>query len=210
MKLAVPRLVTLLIWAILVGAGLRALFTGAYSVTFVAIGTLLLTLAPGYLARRFRIHIPAGFAAAIAAFLCATLFLGEVGDFYERYWWWDVVLHAGSALGFGLLGVILMLILVRGDKLAAAPVTIAFFAFCFAVMIGALWEIWEFTLDQVFGLNTQKSGLVDTMWDLIVDTLGAALGAVAGYVYLRGWRGGPLAATLREFVHMNRRFFGRP
>ena len=40
-------------------------------------------------------------------------------------------------------------------------------------------------MDQIFGLNMQKSGLVDTMWDLIVDTIGAAVIAILGYGYLR-------------------------
>jgi hypothetical protein len=33
-------------------------------------------------------------------------------------------------------------------------------------------------------MNMQKTGLVDTMWDLIVDTVGAAVIAVLGYGYL--------------------------
>ena len=118
-----------------------------------------------------------------------------------------MVLHGGSAIAFGLVGSLLMLMLVKGERLKAAPLTVAFFAFCFAVMIGAVWEIWEFTLDQLFGLNTQKSGLVDTMWDLIVDAIGALIGASAGWAYLKG-RNGPLVEGIRAFVDKNRRLFG--
>lgn len=196
-------------WLVLLGESAMAVLRGQLPVAFAGVGTFLLTLAPLYLQRRLNVRLPSGFVAAIALFLMATLFLGEVGDFYEKFWWWDVLLHFGSAIGFGLMGVVLMLILVRGHKLTAAPITVSFFAFCFAVMIGAVWEIWEFTLDQTFGLNTQKSGLVDTMWDLIVDCLGAALGAAAGYVYLKGQQGWVLAPALREFVSRNARLFGR-
>ena len=119
-----------------------------------------------------------------------------------------MVLHGGSAVAFGLVGALLMLMLVQGSQLKAAPLTVAFFAFCFAVTIGALWEIWEFMLDQVFGLNTQKSGLVDTMWDLIVDTVGALIGAGAGWAYLKGREGGPLVRAMRAFIDRNRRLFG--
>lgn len=195
------------LWLLLLGAGGVAIFRGNYSVAFAAAATILITLLPIYSQRLLRVRLPSGFLAAIALFLAATVFLGEVGDFYERFWWWDVVLHIGSAIGFGLIGVVLMLILVRGDKLRAAPVTVAFFAFCFAIMIGAVREIWEFTLDQTLGLNTQKSGLVDTMWDLIVDCLGAAIGVAAGYVYLKGLKGWVLTATLRDFVDKNARLF---
>ena len=208
MRPARPLLVQLVRLALLAVAA-AGVITGNYEASGVALGTLLLTLAPFVVARLLDVDLPVGFSVAIVLFLVATLVLGEVGDFYERFWWWDLVLHAGSAVAFGLVGVILMLVLVRGQKLTAAPVTVAFFAFCFAMTIGAMWEIWEFFLDQTFGLNTQKSGLVDTMEDLIVDAVGALLGAAAGWVYLKGWRGGPLAATLRDFARRNSRLFGR-
>jgi hypothetical protein len=40
-------------------------------------------------------------------------------------------------------------------------------------------------MDNTFGFNMQKSGLRDTMWDLIVDTGGAFISAFSGYLYLR-------------------------
>jgi hypothetical protein len=203
-----PPIILYLTWVILIGAAVGGFLTGAFSVTFVAAGTLLLSLVPIWVGEKIGVALPTAFVSAIAAFLCATLVLGEVGDFYERYWWWDVVLHGGSAVAFGLVGSLLMLMLVKGNRLTAAPFTVAFFAFCFAVMIGAVWEIWEFTLDQLFGLNTQKSGLVDTMWDLIVDPGGALIGAGAGWAYLKGRQNGPLTNAIHAFVDKNRRLFG--
>ena len=66
-----------------------------------------------------------------------------------------------------------------------SPVFIAVFAFCFALALGAVWEIYEFTMDSVFGTNMQKymldngtaligqAALQDTMKDIIVDAIGA-------------------------------------
>jgi uncharacterized membrane protein YjdF len=65
------------------------------------------------------------------------------------------------------------------------PGFVALFAFMFAVGIGAIWEIFEYFMDQVFGLNMQKSGLQDTMWDLIVDVVGAAIIAFLGWGYIK-------------------------
>ncbi|MFO7818087.1 MAG: hypothetical protein R6V39_10475, partial [Desulfovibrionales bacterium] len=71
------------------------------------------------------------------------------------------------------------------------PGFVAFFAFLFAVGTGALWEIFEFSMDSLVGMNMQKgmlgdeSGLTDTMFDLMVDTLGALVIAVLGFKYLR-------------------------
>lgn len=197
------------IWAVLLAISVFAVVRGQYSIAFAGLGTFAMTLLPIYSQRLLDVKIPNGFLAAIALFLVASLFLGEAADFYEKYWWWDIVLHIGSAIGFGLIGVILMLILVRGHRLTAAPITVSLFAFCFAVTIGTAWEIWEFFLDQAFGLNTQKSGLPDTMWDLIVDCLGAAVGALAGYAYLKGMRGVFLVRTLHEFVKRNGHVFRR-
>ena len=197
------------IWAVLLAEAGYALASGAFSVAFVALATFALTLVPVYLQRFIGVRVPSGFVVAVALFLMATLFLGEVRDFYNRFWWWDDLLHFGSAIGFGLVGVVLMLILVRGDRLSAAPVTVALFAFCFSVTIGALWEIFEFAVDQTLGTNMQKSGLVDTMKDIMVDCVGAALGAIAGYGHLKGWHGWPFAGTIRDFVAANDHLFPR-
>ncbi|MHA3914105.1 hypothetical protein [Halovulum sp. GXIMD14793] len=64
-------------------------------------------------------------------------------------------------------------------------------------------------MDQLFGLNMQKSGLVDTMQDLIVDTIGASIGAFGGYLYLKGSRGGRLTKMIEEFIQMNQKFYRR-
>ena len=82
------------------------------------------------------------------------------------------------------------------------PIFVAFFAFCFAVTLGALWEIYEFTFDGILGLNMQKFALedgtqligrlalTDTMKDLIVDCIGAFVMSLIGYIslkYKKGW-----------------------
>jgi uncharacterized membrane protein YjdF len=195
------------IWAILLVAGLWALFLGRWSVGFVAIATFVVTLLPGPLFDRLDIKLPTNFLAAIAVFAFATLFLGEVLDFYERFWWWDIALHGGSAVSFGLVGFLFVFFMFEGNRFAAPPIAVAFVAFCFAVTIGCAWEIFEFGMDQIFGLNMQKTGLVDTMWDLIVDMIGAAIGATAGFFFLKGRELGGLSRVIDEFVSMNRKFY---
>ncbi len=194
---------------LLVGGAAFAVYEQHWASVAVSVITLLLTFLPDLIERSYDIKLPLSFASAIIIFTYSTLFLGEVGDFYEKYWWWDVLLHGGSAIGFGLIGFIFIFLLFKGDRYAAPPIAMAFFAFCFGVSIGVVWEIFEFVMDQTFGLNMQKSGLVDTMWDLIVDAIGATLGAAAGFFYLKKkWYGG-LAAMIDEFVKSNRRLFSK-
>ncbi|WP_368184575.1 hypothetical protein [Aestuariibius sp. HNIBRBA575] len=191
-----------LIWAVLVAAILLSVTQQRWSVAFVSLVTLGLSIAPLILVRRLHVHLPASFFAAIVVFLFASLFLGEVFDFYERYPWWDVLLHGGSAMGFGLAGFLFALLIFEGEDYAAPPIAMGFIGFCIAVSIGAVWEIFEFLMDLAFGLNMQKSGLMDTMWDLIVDVIGASIGGGSGYLYLKGWRFG---TVLDEAVRVNRR-----
>jgi hypothetical protein len=62
-------------------------------------------------------------------------------------------------------------------------------------------------MDVAFGLNMQKSGLDDTMGDLMVDALGATIGGGAGFFYLKGRETGGLSGIIAEFTALNRRLF---
>ena len=198
----IPR-VTQVIWIILLCAALVSLTNARWEVLFVSLSAFVLTTLPFLFSSRFKIVFPNVFLGALSAFIFATLFLGEVFGFYERFWWWDVVLHGFSAMGFGIIGFLFAFYLFEGDRYAAPPWALSLIAFCFALSIGALWEIFEFTMDQLFGLNMQKSGLLDTMWDLIVDTFGALIGATAGFFWLKG-QNTTLNGLFEEFVQRNR------
>jgi uncharacterized membrane protein YjdF len=200
---------TKIIWFLLILAFVAGVFTGRYASAFLALGTFALTLVPLVVARRFDVYVPRRFMGAIILFIFATLFLGEVVDFYNRYWWWDVVLHGGSALGFGLIGFLAVFMMFQGDRFAAPPLAIGVFGLCFAISIGALWEIFEYAMDQTFGMSMQKNGLQDTMWDLIVDTIGGLVGSGAGVIYLIRDSDAPFATFFRDIITRNKRLFAK-
>lgn len=186
--------------------GISAVFNGQWSVIFAAVGALVLSYIPQLLASQIQVRLPLQFQFAILLFLFASIFLGEVGDYYERFWWWDVVLHAGSAFAFGFAGFLTLYLLYVKHKIAASPFLISMFAFSFAVAIGVVWEIFEFAMDETFGLNMQKSGLRDTMWDLIIDAVGAGTASFVGYVYLRFKVSDPFDTLITWFLRENPRF----
>ena len=183
-----------------------ALLRGVWPAVFVTFAALLLTVLPGRLANRIGLRLPPSFLAAIALFVLATLYLGEVQDFYNRFWWWDLALHFGSAMGFGILGFLLVFMLFQGDRYAAPPWAVGALSFCLAMTVGVLWEIFEYAMDSLFGLQMMTSGLPDTMGDLVVDAVGAALAALAGVVYLLD-RAGRLAVPFDLFIETNRSRF---
>ncbi len=208
-KLRPYLLPELVVRAILALETLTALWSQNWSAAFVAAATLVVTFLPHIFARRLQIHVPVAFSSAIVVFTFATLFMGEVWDYYNRFWWWDVLLHGGSAIGFGLIGFLFIFLMFQGNKYNAPPVSVAFVSFCFGLTIGVIWEIFEYSLDVTFGMTMQGTGLDDTMNDLIVDTIGAAIGALAGFLYLKGQVPGWFGRLIAETVRRNKRLFRR-
>lgn len=191
---------------LLAGEALVAAWNGVWPAVFVTLAALALTVLPGQIASRVGLRFPPSFLAAIALFVLATLYLGEVYDFYDRFWWWDLALHFGSAMGFGILGFLMVFMMFQGDRYAAPPWAVGVLSFCLAMTVGVLWEIFEYAMDTLFGFNMMKSGLPDTMGDFMVNTLGAALAAGAGVIYLLD-RAGRLGAPFDVFIETNRTRF---
>lgn len=195
--------------------GAVALWEGQWLTSVLILAIMLLALAPFVFPRRIPVVIPAEFHLMAVLFTFASLFLGEVLRFYERLWWWDMALHAGSGLLLGVFGFLLIYVLNENARvnLHLKPGFMAFFAFLFALAVGALWEIFEFGMDELFGMNMQKamfddpSGLTDTMWDLILDALGALLISLMGGWYMKRRQPSFIEAWIQKFIASNPRLF---
>lgn len=179
--------------------------------------TIIITifLAPILLGAHLPVRLPAEMQLASLAFIFAALFLGEIRRYYERIWWWDIALHTSSGLLLGILGFLLVYVLNenRNIDLHMRPRFVALFAFLFAVAVGALWEIFEFAMDSLFGLRMQKpmlddpSGLTDTMWDLIVDTIGALAISCMGWWYMHRKTESFIESWIEKFIDRNPKLF---
>lgn len=160
---------------------------------------LIAMLLPVVLARRFEFRLPSTIYFIFIIFLYAAIFLGEVRSFYYTVPHWDTILHTFSGGMLGSLGFSMVSWLNKDEHTSTrlSPLFVAIFAFCFAVALGALWEIYEFTFDGILGLNMQKfmledgtkligrQALTDTMKDLCVDVLGALVVSVLGFLSLK-------------------------
>ena len=164
---------------------LGALVEGMWLIAFAGAAILLLSFAPAMIERRLRVPLPVEFTLLTCIILFASFVLGEVRDFYERIWWWDLALHGLSAMLMGFIGFLTVYVFHMTHRLNVKPFHVAAFSFGFAVTIGTLWEIFEFLMDWYVGTNMQKSGLVDTMTDLIINAIGALVAAITGYLYVR-------------------------
>ena len=217
-QLLIHRRLTFVLQAILVVEVMFAAWDQQWLTAVVTIGIIIVTLVPLFLSKFFRVFIPPEFVLLAIAFVFASLFLGEIRGYYSRFWWWDIALHSCSGIFLGIIGFLLVHVLNETKDIGVhmKPGFVAFFAFLFAVGIGALWEIFEFSMDSFFGMNMQKemlgdpSGLTDTMWDLIVDTLGALVIALLGYSYIKTARNTSfLERWIQAFIKNNPQLFNR-
>ena len=164
-------------------------------ITQCLLGIAVMTL-PTFINHRWKLMLPGVMCILYYIFLYCAVVLGEIFSFYYKIPHWDSMLHAMSGAMLGALGFIIVDRLNRDPKvkLSMSPIFVSLFAFSFALSIGALWEIYEFSFDFLLGLNMQKfkkeSGapligqyaLADTMKDLIIDAVSAASVAVIGYL----------------------------
>jgi len=199
--------VSLFIRVSLIFAIVLAIFNNRWAVLFVSSLTLVLTFLPALIERNYKIYLPAEFEFIIVLFIYASIFLGGVKGYYTKIWWWDVVLHTGSGVVLGFVGFLIVYVLYYERKVRTSPLFIALFSFCFAVAIGAIWEVFEFVMDTNLGLNMQKSGLIDTMWDIIVDCLGALFASVLGYFYVKKGKSFLFSRAMNKFIRENPSLF---
>lgn len=190
---------------LVVAAGFAA-WHSQWTAVFASVLALLVTFFPAIIYRSIKVYFPAEFILVLTLFAYAAVFLGEVHGFYTKFWWWDLVLHGASGVTLGFTGFLILYTLYIGGRLNMTPALLSIFSFTFALALGALWEIFEFSMDTLFGFNMQKNGLPDTMWDLIVDSIGALIVVVVGYLYIRKPRQGLFSYLISKFFAQNPRF----
>lgn len=151
----------------------------------------------------------------LVAFALAAIVLGEMLDVYDAVWWWDDMLHGASGVIFGLVGLYGVFAINQRSDMRISPLFVAVFVTCFAITMGVVWEIYEFTIDVLFhtamqqwnmgphaivmGRDYQGMGLRDTMSDLIVATIGALIAGVFSYVVYAQKRRTLLSVMRRAF-----------
>jgi hypothetical protein len=205
---------TWLIQAVLVVSLVLFLLLHNWENVFLTLVVIALTLVPAFLFRHYRVIIPPEFQLVSALFVFLALFLGSARDFYYRFWWWDLVLHTASGFLLGIVGFLVLFLLNQTERLppGVKPAFLCFFGVTFAVTLGVLWEIFEFAVGRLWpavDMQSTGTGVVDTMKDLIVDTLGAVVVALMGYAYLKTGRYSLIADGVRGFLRKNPRLLGR-
>jgi len=143
---------------------------------------IFLTFVPLIIKRKYNVGFPWMFnllvALALAFHLAGqTQFYG----FYEtRIPYYDKAGHFLGSLTFALFGFVLVRIMSIRQKINLTKLQITIWVLMFSVAIGSMWEMGEYVLDFLPGMNNQK-GLSDTMIDGIFNLMGGMFIAMLVY-----------------------------
>ena len=178
----------------------RLVFNG-----LMALVLLILTFLPLVLEKAFKVDIPSIMEIIFLVFSVLSFLLGEIGDFYIKFKWWDSMLHAMSGVLLGCVGFVLLNFFNKNDNFKSfhlGPGFAALFVLCFTITCGTLWEVIEYIADTINGTNMQRfqdnitgegfigrAALFDTMKDLILDSIGGVFIAIIGYLDIKFDRG---------------------
>ncbi len=158
---------------------IMALIEGEMVWVFAGLFTLAFAFLPSILRKNYSISIPwmLEFLIFVALFLHTA---GGVLNLYATYEWWDTMTHFVSTFMLAVVALtVIYLMHTYWNGLTMDIRAIMIFTIFIAAFLGAIWEIMEWSTDQIFGTHEQN-GLDDTMKDLVMDMVGAMLAAMLG------------------------------
>ncbi len=167
--------IQMILTLIVVFSVIRQFFLGNYHNMFLGILTLILFMVPQFLDKKLSVTIPVGLETVILIFIFSAEILGEINAFYVKIPIWDSILHTTNGFLMAAIGFALIDLFNRSEKFSIkmSPYFVAFFAFCFSMTVGVLWEFFEFSMDQFFGLDMQKDWIVTAINSVKLNPTGA-------------------------------------
>jgi len=187
------------------------IFNRNWNDVFFCVLTLVLFLIPSFIERRIKVNIPDTLEIIVLLFIFAAEILGEIRGYFINVPGWDTALHTANGFLAAAIGLALIDILNRSDRFAISlsPLFVVMVSFCFSMTVGVVWEFFEYGMDVFFGTDMQKNtiingfvdiGLHDTMKDLLVNFLGAALFSLLGFFHIKNRGKGNTSRFLRRFI----------
>ena len=146
-------------------------FNRNYENVFLCVLTLVLFTLPALAERRLRVDLPDTLEIIILCFIFAAEILGEIRAYYVKFPYWDTMLHTMNGFLCAAIGFSLVDLLNRQERFSIrlSPFFMAITAFCFSMTIGVLWEFGEFSMDQLFLMDTQKDTVITAFSSVMLD-----------------------------------------
>lgn len=160
---------------LVVSVMIAQLFNRDYFNAFLCALTLVLFTIPAFIEHKLNIDVPNTLEVIILLFIFSAEILGEIRSYYLQFPYWDTMLHTINGFLMAAIGFSLIDILNRSERMALnlAPIFVGLFAFCFSMTVGVLWEFFEFSMDQLAGMDMQKDTIVSTIHSVSLNPEGA-------------------------------------
>lgn len=143
----------------------------SYESAFLGILTLALLIMPSFLQVALKIEIPTLLEIIILLFIFSAEILGEIGNFYMRFPYWDTLLHTLNGFLAAAVGFSLVNLLNKSERFLfeLSPIFTCLVAFCFSMTIGVLWEMFEYSMDTFFLFDMQKDTIINQISSVTFD-----------------------------------------
>mgnify|MGYP004542769163 CR=1 FL=1 len=148
----------------------------------VCLSLYLIVFLPKIL-RRFSSKVNDLIELIFLLFILFAQLLGSILHFYGIIYWYDSFMHYISGILTSFLAILLLVLFNKYDD--NDRVFNIIFIISVTLMVAGLWEIFEFTADNLLGGDAQKvltTGVTDTMKDMICALLGSILFSLC-YLY---------------------------
>lgn len=158
-----------------IAVGILQFFNGNYENVFLCILTLILLMVPSFIQLTFKVELPTTLEIIILLFIFAAEILGEIDDYYLLFPFWDTMLHTINGFLAAAIGFSLVTLLNDSEKIQfeLSPIFVVIVAFCFSMTIGVVWEFFEFGMDQIFGMDTQKDTIIHILNSVSISADGS-------------------------------------
>ena len=165
--------------------GVTSFFVSNFLDFTLSMLALVLIFSPMVLHKKFSSTFPTLIDTLVLVYLYLGTYLGDFKSFFDRFWWWDILMHLLMGINIALISFAIIFRLKElKDYVQLSPSMIAFFSFAITMAAGGIWEIVEFAVDLSFGTELQKPH-PDTMIDLIFVLIGGLVVSIGGYFYAK-------------------------
>ena len=160
--------------ALVIGVLIFTVVTENYESAFLCLLTLVLLIVPSFLQVALRIELPTMLEITMLIFIFAAEILGEIFNFYSIFPFWDTVLHTLNGFLAAAIGLSLVRLLNKSDRLLIylSPLFTSIVAFCFSMTIGVFWEFFEFSMDRFLCFDMQKDTVIHTISSVMLNPTG--------------------------------------
>lgn len=146
-------------------------------------------LFPYFIQRIGKIKIPDMLESLYMIFIFFAYFLGSIMKLYGKISYYDLIIHCTSGILSAMFAYYLYKMV---NKKEENLFTSILFVLGVTALIAVSWEIFEFVCDKIFKKDAQyvqKTGVDDTMTDMIVALIGAILYDILYYLQVKKKKG---------------------